>query len=246
MFFTSDKSNIPVTIPYYLLLRSQIYPWQFHVLYFWQIFVRGKEHGMVSGMFVLSGVKNMELSRVYSTCQKYRTWNCHGYIRLVWGKEHGIVTPRSLLLTNRIYPRQFHILYPRQVEYTRDNYMLFTPDKLNRFVRGKERGMVSGMFVLSGVKNMELSRVYSTCPVTVPRSFPQTSRKYPWQFHVLYFWHVEYTRDNFMFFTSDRTWNCHGYIRFVRSKEHGIVTGLFDMSEVKNMELSRVYSTCLG
>ena len=38
---------------------------------------------MVSGMFVLSGVKNMELSRKYSTC--------HGYIQLVWGKEHGIV-----------------------------------------------------------------------------------------------------------------------------------------------------------
>ena len=41
----------------------------------------------------------------------------------------------------------------------------------------------------------------------------------------------------------ERTWNCRGYIRFVRSKERGIITGIFDLSEVKNMELSRVYLT---
>jgi hypothetical protein len=49
-------------------------------------------YGIVTGIFDLSEVKNMELSRLYSTCQKYRTWIYHGYIRLVWGKEHGIVT----------------------------------------------------------------------------------------------------------------------------------------------------------
>jgi hypothetical protein len=50
-----------------------------------------------------------------------------------------------------------------------------------------------------------------------------------------------------MFFTSDKSnipWNCHWYIRLVRSKEHGIVTVIFDLSGVKNMELSRVYSIC--
>ena len=28
--------------------------------------------------------------------------------------------------------------------------------------------------------------------------------------------------------------NCHGYIRLVRSKERGIVSGIFDSTEVKN------------
>ena len=39
---------------------------------------------------------------------------------------------------------------------------------------------------------------------------------------------------------------CDGYIRFVRSKEGGIATGIFDLSEVKNVKLSRVCSTCHG
>ena len=50
------------------------------------------ERGIAMGMFQLSEVKNIELSRVCSICQKLRTWNYHGYIRFGRSKEHGIVT----------------------------------------------------------------------------------------------------------------------------------------------------------
>ena len=54
---------------------------------------------------------------------------------------------------------------------------------------------------MSEVKNMELSRVFSTC-------------------------------------LGERTWHCHGYVLLFRGKEHEIVTGIFDLSEAKNPELS--------
>jgi hypothetical protein len=78
IFFTSDKSNIPMT--------SRTHPWQINVLKFWHIGNtrdNSIERGIITGIFDMAEVKNMELSRVYSICQKLGTWNCHGYFRFV-------------------------------------------------------------------------------------------------------------------------------------------------------------------
>jgi hypothetical protein len=139
MFFTSDKSNISVTIPRSLLLTSRKYPWQFHVLYFWLVewtwnchryirLVRSKERliftgifdlseikkrWIVTGLFDLSEVKKVKLSREY-TCDNSTFFTSDR-------SNKPVPIQRSLLLTSRTYPCRFYVLYLWQIEYTYDN-----------------------------------------------------------------------------------------------------------------------------
>jgi hypothetical protein len=196
-----------------------------------------------------------------------------------------VTIPYSLLLTSRIYPWQ--------VEHTRDKSTFLNSDtSYFRLVWGKERGTVTGMFYFSEVKNMKLSLVYSICQKLRTRNcreyirfvrfvrgkahgivtgmfnlsleYSVCQKKRKWN----YFWQIEHTLDNSIFFTQDKSnipvtitcyllqtswiypWQFH--ILYPRQDEHTRDHSMFftsdksniPLSGVKNMELSLVYSIC--